>query len=80
MIIGLVDASTGKVLWTNMGSSSQDLYSSMLDNVRSHSTVEKERLKRLIDSVFNPFNASKIGLYEHQGVFSNWELGKDSYL
>jgi hypothetical protein len=52
--IGLVEAATGAILWSNMGAESEDIYGSALDNLSSQDEVETKRVKQLVTRVLSP--------------------------
>lgn len=54
IIIGMIDARTGNILWTNLISDSKDLYACAFDTLSSQKKVEQERLNQLIKSILNP--------------------------
>ena len=54
IIIGLIEAKTGNVLWANMISDSKDLYRCAFANLSSEKKVEQERLDRLINLLLRP--------------------------
>lgn len=56
LVIGLIDARGGDVIWMNLGVVQKDIYDCAFDNFSSHSKVEKETLTRLITLTLAPFS------------------------
>jgi hypothetical protein len=54
MIIGIVDAKTGNVLWSNLGVENRDLYSSGMDSFSDKNDIDVKKLNRLIDQILKP--------------------------
>lgn len=57
LIIGIVDASTGDVLWANSVKDTQGIYDSVLDNMRSQDVVESKRIHQLITNALKSLPA-----------------------
>lgn len=54
MIIGIIDAKTGNILWTNMSVDNKDLFSSAINNFSSQNNIDVKRLNKLIENIFKP--------------------------
>ncbi|WP_342270310.1 hypothetical protein [Rickettsia endosymbiont of Orchestes rusci] len=54
LAVGIVDTKTGNILWTNMSSTSQDLYSCAISNFSSRDKVEIANLHKLIKAILMP--------------------------
>ena len=60
MIIGIIDARTGAILWTNRSYRSQDVIASSIDNLSSQSKMDNRDLDTLTSSVMKPLEISHI--------------------
>ncbi len=56
MIIGIIDAKNGNILWTNLGLESRDLFASGMDSFSDKNDIDVKKLNRLIDQIFKPLN------------------------
>jgi hypothetical protein len=54
MIIGIIDAKTGNILWTNLGIDRKDIFSCAMDNFSSQNEVDVKRLNKLVDDILQP--------------------------
>ncbi len=54
LVIGLVEAQTGRIVWSHIGSDSKGIYSSALDNFSSQDEVEQHNIRMLVDKVLQP--------------------------
>ncbi len=54
MIVGIIEAKTGRILWSNMGMSIRHAFSSSADK-----KAEKEEMKRIVSYLLNPFNSDE---------------------
>lgn len=54
MVIGIIDAKTGSVLWTNMSMDQKSLYSSAIDSFSSQKNVDTQRVNGLISTALKP--------------------------
>jgi hypothetical protein len=54
MVIGIIDAKTGGVLWTNMSMDQKSLYSSAIDSFSSQKNVDTQRVNGLISTALKP--------------------------
>ncbi|MBY0377449.1 MAG: hypothetical protein K2Q33_02650, partial [Gammaproteobacteria bacterium] len=59
IVIGIIDAKTGKVLWANWLTHSEDLYSSMLSNTSSQEKMESKRLQQIMTNLLDPLKDKK---------------------
>jgi hypothetical protein len=59
LIIGIVDAKSGDILWTNMSVDERDLYRSAFDNLSSQKSTDSKKLEKLIDRIFEPLKKSR---------------------
>ena len=53
IIVGIIDAKTGNLLWTNLHSDLQGGFS--LDNLSSEEKVAAKRIKQILEEIFKPF-------------------------
>jgi hypothetical protein len=54
MIVGIIDARNGSILWTNRSYRFRDVFSSSVDNLSAQSEMENKELDTLTSNVFNP--------------------------
>ena len=54
ILIGLVDAKTGNILWTNRVDLQKDLFSAAFSNLSSQKSADAKKLQKLIDMTFIP--------------------------
>ncbi|MES2215517.1 MAG: hypothetical protein V4485_05870 [Pseudomonadota bacterium] len=57
MIVGLIDAKTGAVIWSNIVSESHCVITSAVTNLSSQDKIEIARLDRMLERVFQPLRA-----------------------
>lgn len=56
LIIAIIDAKNGKLLWTNMGINMRDVIGSAIDNTGSEDELAQERIKTMLTNMFENFN------------------------
>lgn len=54
LLVGIVDAKKGNILWSNIIYTSQSLFASAMDNSSSRDKVESDKLRLLFSKVLNP--------------------------
>lgn len=54
MIIGIIDAKTGNILWINLGIDRKDIFSCAMDNFSSQNDIDVKRLNDLVDDILKP--------------------------
>ncbi len=54
ILIGLIDAKTGNILWTNRVDLKKDLFSAAFSNLSSQKSADAKKLQKLIDMTFIP--------------------------
>lgn len=59
IVVGIIDAKTGQLLWTNWSTHSEDLYSYMLSNASSHEKLENKKLQIIIKQLVAPWKEKK---------------------
>ena len=59
LLIGIIDALSGNVLWSNLIYSNQGLYASTFDKLYSRDNVEAEKLRFLLSDILTPISNNK---------------------
>ena len=52
VVIGIIDAKTGQVIWMNRQGNLEDIYTSMVTNLNSQDEIDKRRLNKIIEPLF----------------------------
>jgi hypothetical protein len=52
VVIGIIDAKTGQVMWINRQGDLEDIYTSMITNLNSQDEIDKRRLNKIVEPLF----------------------------